>query len=248
MNESPMNEQFSRRLFLRTVSAGSVVTVLAPNLVLSARAAEPPAKADGKPVWTSLFDGKTLDGWKSADFSRPGKVFVRDGAIVMEKGEQMTGVTYSRGDFPKIDYEAELEGKKIAGDDFFCTTTFPVDKTFCSFVVGGWGGTTVGLSSINSADASENETSTAREFKHHVWYRVRIRVTAKRIQAWIDDTSLVDLGIEHRKISTRIECNACKPFGVATWCTTGAVRGMRVRLLTAEEKKADRERKAVENE
>jgi hypothetical protein len=239
-------EFFSRRLFLRTASAGTVVTLLAPGHVLSAHAAEPPAKPDGKPTWNTLFDGKSLAGWKTADFSNPGKVFVRDGAIVMEKGEQMTGVTYSRGDFPKIEYEAELEGKKLAGDDFFCTTTFPVSNTFCSFVVGGWGGTTVGLSSINSADASENETSTAKEFKLDVWYRVRIRVTAKRIQAWIDGTSLVDVGIEHRRISTRIECNPCKPFGVATWCTTGAVRGMRVRPLNAAEKKEANERKAEE--
>ena len=32
------------------------------------------------------------------------------GAIVIEKGKRMTGVTYSRGDFPKIDYELTLEG------------------------------------------------------------------------------------------------------------------------------------------
>ena len=38
--------------------------------------------------------------------------------------------------------------------------------------------------------------------------------------------------------SIRAECELCKPFGVATWRTTGAVRDIRVRALTAEEKKA----------
>ena len=45
---------------------------------------------------------------------RPGKVFVQDGAIVMDKGKQMTGITYTRGDFPKMHYEVTLEGKKAA--------------------------------------------------------------------------------------------------------------------------------------
>jgi 3-keto-disaccharide hydrolase len=200
-------------------------------------------KSDEKAGWKKLFDGKSLDGWKSADFFGPGKVHVKDGAIVMEKGQTMTGVTYSRKDFPKIDYEVRLEGKKIAGNDFFCTTTFPVGDSFCSLVVGGWGGGTVGLSSINGADASENETHQSKEFKKDQWYHVRIRVSKQRIEAWIDDDKLVDLDTKDRKISTRIECEPCQPFGVATWKTVGAVRNLRVRKLTDEDKKQIGEKK-----
>jgi hypothetical protein len=229
----------SRRTFLRSVGAVAVTAVSVPTL-----AAEPAKKAEDAAGWKNLFDGKALGAWKSADFHKPGKVLVRDGAMVMEKGNPMTGVTYGGGDFPKSDYEVALEGKKLDGDDFFCTTTFPVGKSFCSFVVGGWGGTTVGLSSINSADASENETSTSKEFKRDVWYRVRIRVTADRIQAWIDDAKLVDADIENKRISTRIECNPNKPFGVATYNTSGAVRNVRVRPLTAGEIKAARQKPA----
>src|SRR5947209_6205238 len=110
------------------------------------------ARKEPKAGWKSLFDGKSLDGWKPADFGGDARVFVKDGAIVMEKGKLMSGVTYRRGDFPKMDYEVTLEGKKLAGDDFFCTTTFPVGDSFCSLVVGGWGGSLVGLSSLNSLD------------------------------------------------------------------------------------------------
>src|SRR5688500_14667350 len=95
-----------------------------------------PAKDETK--WKSLFDGKSLDGWKSAYSEGSGKVEVKDGAIVMPKGVKLTGVTYIRGDFPKTNYEVELEGKRIDGRDFFCTTTFPVGDSFCSLVVGGW--------------------------------------------------------------------------------------------------------------
>src|SRR5438270_5006232 len=173
-------------------------------------AGQPAGKDDG---WKDLFDGKSLDGWKASDFYKPGKVVVKDGAIVMDKGDRMTGVTYSRGDFPKVDYEVTLEGKKLAGNDFFCTTTFPVGKSFCSLVVGGWGGRVVGLSSINGMDASENETRKEKAFEPGRWYRVRIRVTARRVEAWVDAEQLVDLDAEGRKFSTRIECVPCRPFG-----------------------------------
>jgi hypothetical protein len=196
-----------------------------------------------KAGWKDLFDGKSLDGWKAADFTEGGKVHVKDGAAVMEKGKKMTGLTYSRGDFPKVDYEVSLEGKKLDGDDFFCTTTFPVGKSFCSLVVGGWGGGVVGLSSLNSQDASENETTTRRDFQRDQWYRVRIRVTAERIVAWIDDDKVVDVETEGKKVGIRSECAPCKPFGFATWNTVGAVRNIRVRALTEAEKKAPPEKK-----
>jgi hypothetical protein len=203
---------------------------------------KPPEKKVEPTAWKKLFDGKSLEGWKATDFHKPGKVAVQEGAIVMERGETMSGITYARKDFPKMDYEVALEGKKIAGSDFFCTTTFPVGDSFCSFVVGGWGGGVVGLSSINGADASENETGQSKEFKKDQWYKIRIRVSARRIEAWIDDEQLIDLNTDQRMISTRIECRACQPFGVATWKTTGAVRGIAVRKLTEAELKALREK------
>ena len=46
---------------------------------------------DPKPM--ILFDGKTLDGWKKADFFKAGDVIVDGGKIVMKAGPKMTGVT-----------------------------------------------------------------------------------------------------------------------------------------------------------
>jgi hypothetical protein len=203
-------------------------------VVLASAAAGQTDKAN----WKSLFDGKTLTNWKSSDFGGEGEVHIKDAAIVLERGNPMTGITYDKKDFPRMDYEFVLEGKKVTGNDFFCTTTFPVGNDYCSFVVGGWGGTVVGLSSVDSADASENETSRVKEFLRDKWYKVRVRVTKERIQAWIDDNEMVDVDTKDRRISIRIECDPCRPFGVATYNTTGAVRDLRVRLLTEDEKRA----------
>jgi hypothetical protein len=203
--------------------------------------AQPPAAkaADtDKDGWKKLFDGKSLTGWTPTDFSGAGKVVVKDGAIVMETGNSMTGITYAGKDFPKVDYEVTFEAKKVAGNDFFCTATFPVGEDYCSFVVGGWGGQTVGLSSIDSEDASANETSKSKEFKRDQWYRVRLRVSKPKIEAWIDDEKMVDLETADRRISIRLECRPSRPFGLCTWETSGAVRDLRVRQLTEAEKKA----------
>jgi len=197
----------------------------------------------GKP----LFDGESLAGWKSTNFGGEGEVSVEKGTIVLEQGNDMTGITYTRGDFPKMDYEVTLEGKRLQGNDFFCTTTFPVGDSHCSLVVGGWGGAVVGLSSIDSQDASENETNGLKTFQRDRWYRVRIRVTSSRIEAWIADEKVVDLATAGRKISVRAECEPCKPFGIATWRTTGAVRDIRVRTLTADEKGSAGRKKGTES-
>src|SRR5438067_2319921 len=202
--------------------------------VPSVLADDPKPKA---PDWKPLFDGKSLDGWKKSYDRGSGKVEVKDGAIVLGTGEKLTGVTYTKGDFPKTNYEVVLEGKRVDGRDFFATTTFPVGDSFCSLVVGGWGGMVTGISSINGADASENETTGSMEFTSDKWYKVRVRVTDKKIEAWIGDEKVADVELKGKKLSTRIECEECQPFGICTWDTTGAVRDIKVRTLSDAEKK-----------
>src|ERR1700722_13964758 len=124
---------------------------------------KPAAKKD-KDEWKVLFDGKTLANWKSSNFGGEGDVRVKEGAIVMEPGNDMTGITFQGKDFPRMDYEVVIEGKRAKGNDFFCTTTFPVGDAYCSLVAGGWGGAVVGISQIDSLDAVENETTQVMEF------------------------------------------------------------------------------------
>jgi len=179
----------------------------------------------------TLFDGKTLDGWKITDFGGQGEVKAKDGTIVMDFGASMTGVTYKGDDLPTMDYELTFEAMRDDGSDFFATVTFPVAKSHCSFVLGGWGGGVVGLSNVNHYDASENDTTQYMEFKNKQWYKIRVRVTEKKIETWIDDKQMVDLVITGKKIDTRIECDLSKPLGFATWETRGVLRKIQLKPL-----------------
>ena len=184
-----------------------------------------------------LFDGKTLDGWKKTDFSGAGQVKVENGSIVMKSGESMTGITSTRKDLPTSNYELKFEAERLVGGDFFAAATFPVGKNFITLVNGGWGGTVTGLSSLGGADASENETGHFYKYESRKWYTYRVRVTDEVIRCWIDKDKVVDINHRDRHISTRIETRTNQPLGFASWETTGALRKIEVRTLTADEVK-----------
>lgn len=178
----------------------------------------------------SLFDGQTLGRWKSTDFGGQGDVYVMDGAIYMEMGSYMTGITWA-GPVERMNYEITLDAMRVQGNDFFCGLTFPVGENPCTLILGGWGGGLCGLSNIDYYDASENETTRFQRFENGKWYHVRLRVVPNRIQAWLDDEDLVDIDITGRKIDIRAEVDLSQPLGVATWVTTGAVRNIRLKKL-----------------
>jgi len=178
----------------------------------------------------SLFDGKTLGQWKITDFGGQGDVYVKDGAIYMEMGNDMTGVTWT-GPVVRMNYELTLEAMRVKGSDFFCGLTFPVGDRPCSLILGGWGGQVCGLSNIDYYDAANNETTRIVSFENGKWYRVRLRVTPGKIEAWLDDEKLVDIETKGRHIDIRLEVELSRPLGIATWQTTGAVRNIRLRRL-----------------
>ena len=109
-------------------------------------------------------------------FEDHGTVTATDTTIVMQSGNPATGITH-KSPVPRIDYEIRLEAKRTAGNDFFCGLTFPIGDAYCSLILGGWGGTTAGLSNIDSQSANENESTTFIQFKNDHWYRIRLRVT-----------------------------------------------------------------------
>lgn len=183
----------------------------------------------------ALFDGKTLDGWKDAGFSRAPAAKVEDGSIVLPSGSPMSGITSTRKDLPTTNYELSYEAMRIEGRDFFAAATFPVGDSFITLVNGGWGGTITGLSSLNGADASENETSRGVTYDNKKWYRFRVRVTAKAIRGWVDDKPVFAVELDGRQVGTRIETRANQPLGFATYRSAGAIRKVEVRKLTPEE-------------
>ena len=185
-----------------------------------------PVKRDS----TLIFDGKSLSGWEITNFGPQGPVSVSDGEIILGQGDGCTGITYS-GSIPSLNYEVTLEARRKEGNDFFCGLTFPAGNDFCTFIAGGWGGTTVGLSCINGKDASENETTSSMNFEKGRWYSIRLVVTESKIETWIDEEKVVDCNTAGKKISIRPEVTLSKPMGITSWNTRAGIRNIRMRRL-----------------
>jgi hypothetical protein len=183
--------------------------------------------------WRTLFDGKSLNGWRETSFTGGGRIRVEDGTIVLGNGMPMTGITRTDS-FPKSNYELRFEGARMQGNDFFASMTFPVGDSYATLVTGGWGGDIVGVSSIDGWDASDNETRTYISFENDRWYAFRLQVTPDRIRAWIDDQPVINVGIAGRSISLRRgEIRLSAPLGFASYLTTGRLRKIEYRLLSS---------------
>src|SRR5205814_1248885 len=144
--------------------------------------------------WKSLFNGKDLHGWEVNTFGGAGEVKVEEGKLMLGAGVALTGVRRTT-DLFKSNYEVEVQAMKLDGDDFFAAITFPVKDASATFVNGGWGGSLVGVSSLDGQDASENETTQFMKFEKKKWYHIRIRVTDSKIQAFIDGEKMADVNI-----------------------------------------------------
>lgn len=194
-----------------------------------------PAAAPAAGEWRPLFDGKSLAGWKESDFLGAGKVTVEKGLITIGSGV-LTGINWADSalPFPTANYEIRIEAARLKGSDFFAGITFPVRDSFCTWINGGWGGEVVGLSSLDGADASMNETTFTRRFELGRWYSLRLRVTPATISAWIDDELVIDVNISKKWIALREgDIDRSIPFGIATYATVAAVRKIEWRPVAA---------------
>src|ERR1044071_685499 len=124
------------------------------------------------------------------------------------------------------------KAQRRAGNDFFASLTFPVGDSLATWVLGGWGGDIVGISSIDGWDASDNETRSYFNFEDGRWYALRLKVTAARIEAWIGDQQIVNVLIEGRSVELRYgEIKLSAPFGFASYATTGGLRKIEYRMI-----------------
>src|SRR4051794_11381418 len=122
--DSSMPDPVARRCTRRRVIQ-ALMTALVPPL--HARAQDQPrTPAVPGEGWQSLFDGRTLGAWEPTLFGGEGVVHVDDGRIVLEQGNDLTGITW-KGEVPAtVGYELALEAMRVSGGDFFCGLTFPV--------------------------------------------------------------------------------------------------------------------------
>jgi hypothetical protein len=149
----------------------------------------------------------------------------------------MTGVVFPAWEeigLPGTGYAIEYEAMRIEGEDSFGMLTFPVGshQAHATFVLGGWGGTVTGISSIDFADANENSTRGEQRFEGGLWYRVRLEVRPEDLRAWVDGRLVVNATIRGRKVGLRSGfIDHCVPLGFATWNTEARVRAVRVEKL-----------------
>ncbi|MBM4022383.1 MAG: DUF1080 domain-containing protein [Planctomycetes bacterium] len=184
------------------------------------------------PDWRPLYDGRRLGDWKPTPFGGAGDVTAADGVLRIGMGADLSGVTW-QGEFPRQSFEVELQARRVDGSDFFCGLTFPVGDDHCSLILGGWGGTVVGLSSVDGEDAANNPTTRLIAFEDRRWYAVRIRVTPDRITCFLDGEPIVDQPLEGHAISVRVEVEPSQPLGIATYATAAEVRNLRWRPIAA---------------
>ncbi len=178
-----------------------------------------------QPVERSFLNQHTLQKWVKTNFSGSGPVNISDSVIIIGAGNGLTGVTWTGG-LPKKNYEISLQAMRVQGDDFFCGLTFPVRGTYCSLIVGGWGGGVVGISNVDWTDASENITTLNMTFRDNVWHLVRLKVTDEKILAWIDNSLVIDLPYLNRQLSLHPFMEPAVPFGLATWKTKARIRNI----------------------
>ena len=202
-----------------------------PEVLLLRAAAQPVAPFEGE-GWRDLFDGRSFAGWRVTEFDQGGSVTVTNGMLVLQRGKPFVGVN-GTNEIPKLNYEVAFDALRVVGDDFFCGLTFPVQDAWCSLIIGGWGGGIVGLSNVDGGDASENETTKYISFETGRWYRIRLRVTEQRIEAWIEQKKVVDLVTTGRKLEVRFgEIMLSRPFGLAAWDTSAAYRAIKIRAVS----------------
>jgi hypothetical protein len=213
---------------IRSLPALGAWVVVLGTLTAAAHAQTAQGRESG---WEPLFDGKALTHWQTTKLVGGGSVRVENGQLILEAGKDMTGITWVGPKLPTTNYEIALQAMRVEGNDFFAGVTFPVGESACSLILGGWGGSVVGLSSINGMDASENETSQSVAFESGRWYDVRIRVTPARIEAWLDERQIINQDLKGNSVDVRIEMELSRPLGVASWRTKAALRNIRLRRL-----------------
>jgi hypothetical protein len=211
-----------------------ILSALALLMVVSCRPASPkPLPAPGK--WSLLDPGQT-SSWQQAGIPGEGVISVQAGELTLPAGQPMTGARFANWNvtgMPDTNYAISYEAMRLEGGDIFGMCTFPVGshQSHATFVIGGWGGTVTGISSIEFLDASENQTRGEQVFENNRWYRVRIEVRPDDIRAWVNDRPVVNASIKGKKVTLRHgDIDHCVPFGFASWNTRAKVRDVVVNV------------------
>ncbi len=184
-----------------------------------------------------LFDTTFRSKWQDAKIPSSGELRKETDGFSLLAGRPMTGMVlpaWEAEGLPLKDYAINYEAKRVIGNDFFGSVTFPVEAPdrCVTFVLGGWGGSQVGISCIDGYDASENTTGSSQKFDNNRWYTIRIEVRSASLQVWLDGRPIINTNIAGRQLSLRSgDIDRCMPFGFATYGTEGRLRNLKIEPL-----------------
>ena len=166
---------------------------------------------------------------EESSFAQHGAVRVDGDRLVLEAGNNRTGVVCSK-QVPATNYEIALEAMRERGAADFCNLVFPVGESHCALTLGGYV-TMAGLDQVDGQPFNENEATRNLAYQQGQWYRVLVRVTEARIEAWVGGEKVIDVPREGHQYTLREDYRPLSPVGVSTWDTTGVLRSIQVRRL-----------------
>ncbi|HUT35547.1 MAG TPA: family 16 glycoside hydrolase [Planctomycetota bacterium] len=192
-------------------------------------AAEAPTAGE----WQSLFDGKSLEGWRAsakARFAKGGDVRAEDGVIKVGRGGPWTAVVCTQR-LPALDYELELEARRVGGADDFCDMLFPVGSTYGRLLAGGDSGGRLAVSVKTPLAEGAGRVRTWHRFENDRWYRLRLRVGRERFEVFVDDQRLLDAPTAAIEAELTDGYDDLVPLGIFTWGTGSHLRNIRLRRI-----------------
>ena len=182
------------------------------------------------PRWRDLL-AEGLESWGVTQFGGVGECRFEEDGLHLEFGSPLTGIHWVGEPLPTSDYELEVTASREVGTDFFAGITFPVGDDHLTLILGGWAGSTVGLSCLDGFDASENETTQWLRFDMNRPYTARIRVSEDAVTVWLDGESIIEVPRGAHRFELRTEVFPCRPLGIAAYNTVSWVRSIRWRSL-----------------
>lgn len=165
----------------RALFAALPVLALTACLALADDPAKPAADADG---WITLFDGKTLDGWKASE--KPENWTVEEGTIT-GRGER-SHLFYMREEFENCEFKADVKLNKGGNSGMYFRTEF------------GPGWPKGYEAQVNNSSKDPVRTGSlyylSKVFEQHVpddtWWNQHVIVEGNHITIKVNDKVLVD--------------------------------------------------------
>ena len=183
--------------------------------------------------WRDLFDGKTLDGWrtpKSGAFVN-GKAEVKDHCIALQAESDGAGIAATQP-VPAVGYEVTADATRSGGRGDFCTLVFPIAGQQCVLYVGGAEeGNAFALGYVDGSRFADDELTRRVDYERGRYYRIRLRVMPDTVRAWLDGEEMLDLATEGRRLEVGTYVPELVPFGVYAWNSQALIRSIRIREL-----------------